>query len=438
MSKSQLFNISLSSKGLRNIPCQESRNDFDFIVGDNHYHCPWFVAAFLSQRICENLSFDGSQQEFHVETPDPNHQFCDILSLSRGETICFTSSNLSFFVSIAREFNNFELLYSIESQIDSETDLNVETVIDRLLARCKVDFSVDSEIEFLAKHFYEFSLSSLSKVKLKELESIFSHPSLQIESEDFLYEIVISRMNENPTFLSLFEYVRFEYVSTSTLSNFAGIICEHFEMLNCSILSAIFVRFLQDISPPPRKLNSRLIETSIEFLPNPSTPLEGIISYLTRKRNGNVHDRGIVTITSHEPYNENTWNAAKNAADLTADSYFYSKNAPNQWICYDFGDCQIKLTHYSIRSRHNGNTNDYHPKSWVIEISKDCSVWEEIDRRENDSSLNGRNLTHLFKVSRPTECRLIRLRQIGKNHYSSPDDRLVISGFEIFGELMKV
>jgi hypothetical protein len=74
----------------------------------------------------------------------------------------------------------------------------------------------------------------------------------------------------------------------------------------------------------------------------------------------------------------------------------------------------------------------------VIEISKDASKWDEADRRENDSSLKSRNLTQFFKVSRLLEFRLARLRQVGKNHSSSLDDRLLISGFEIFGSLREI
>jgi hypothetical protein len=72
----------------------------------------------------------------------------------------------------------------------------------------------------------------------------------------------------------------------------------------------------------------------------------------------------------------------------------------------------------------------------VVEISIDNQVWEEVDRRENNSSLKGRNLTQLFDVSRIKECRLVRIRQIGKNHASSSaySDCLVISGFEVFGD----
>jgi hypothetical protein len=204
--------------------------------------------------------------------------------------------------------------------------------------------------------------------------------------------------------------------------------------MNASIWSSLSVRLKAGISR--RIPNSRSIE--VEFHPNPSAPLDGIIASLTRKYGGNVHDRGAITITADASYSDNPVDAAKNAADLTADNLFYSKNSPNQWLCYDFGESRINLTHYSLRSRYSGSEDDYYPKSWVIETSIEGSAWVEVDRRENDVSLKGQNLTRLFEVSRKEECRFVRLRQIGHNHYSSSDDRLVLSGFELFGGLKEV
>jgi hypothetical protein len=317
---------------LTNIPHQESRNDFCFIVGKNHYFCPWYVAAFLSPKICRNCSNDPTQTEFIVETADPNHQFVKIISLGRGETIEFTLSTLSFFISIAREFENDELEFAMKNKIDHEIKLS--NVIPRLIQRSEFKFAISEEIEFLASHFYEFSLSSLSKVSFQDISSIVSHPSLKMKSEDFLYELINSRMNEDLSFFSVFEFVRFEYLSSATISDFSRIVCEHFDLLNVSILSAICVRLNHNISP--QIFNSRL--NGIEIVPNVSSPLEGIISYLTRKHGGNVHDRGIVTITSTEPkcslfaslppYHDSPNSAAKNAADLTADRFFFSKDAP--------------------------------------------------------------------------------------------------------------
>jgi hypothetical protein len=250
----------------------------------------------------------------------------------------------------------------MKDEIDGE--MNVSNVIPRLIERNEFELSIHKEIEFIASHFYEFSLSSLSKVCFNLISALISHPSLKMKSEDFLYELIISRMNEDFSFFSIFEFVRFEYLSSTTTSDFSSIVCEHFELLNVSILSAICVRLNHNISRQTH--NSRL--RGIEIVPNVLSPQEGIISYVTRKHGGNVHDHGIVKITSYEPYDGSSSDAAKNAADLTADSFFHSKNAPNQWLCYDFGDRRIILTHYSIRSRYNGNMDSYYPKSWVIEI----------------------------------------------------------------------
>jgi hypothetical protein len=67
MTEFEHFNISLSSKGLTNIPHQENRNDFAFIVGKKNYFCPWYIAAFLSPKICRHFSNDPTQTEFHVK-----------------------------------------------------------------------------------------------------------------------------------------------------------------------------------------------------------------------------------------------------------------------------------------------------------------------------------------------------------------------------------
>jgi hypothetical protein len=50
---------------------------------------------------------------------------------------------------------------------------------------------------------------------------------------------------------------------------------------------------------------------------NPKS-LEGIISYLTKKHGGNVHEKGIVTITSKSVYDPELQRALKNVADLTS------------------------------------------------------------------------------------------------------------------------
>jgi RNA-binding protein YhbY len=119
------------------------------------------------------------------------------------------------------------------------------------------------------------------------------------------------------------------------ISLFSTLVSEHIDFLNLSIWSSVCVRLNSDISRQIQ--NSRLIR--IKFVSNSSSSLDGIVSYLPRQHGGNVHDRGGNTIISSSLYSDNPSYAAKNAADLTADSTFISKNALNKWLCYDFGDC---------------------------------------------------------------------------------------------------
>jgi hypothetical protein len=165
----------------------------------------------------------------------------------------------------------------------------------------------------------------------------------------------------------------------------------------------------------------------IEFPLKEAKSLDGIISYLTRKHGGNVHDKGIITITSKSVYKDKPKYAARNVADLYSDSYFFSKNEPGQWILWDFREMRVRPTHYTIKS------SDL--KSWVVESSLDGEAWTEIDRKTDNEDVKSICFTVAsFAVSNPAECRFIRLTQTGKRHWPGGDD-LPIMAFEFFGTL---
>jgi hypothetical protein len=87
---------------------------------------------------------------------------------------------------------------------------------------------------------------------------------------------------------------------------------------------------------------------------------DGIISCLTQKHGGNVHDKGIVSITSKSVFYDDPKYAGRNVADLTSDldrnvadftgSIFQSGHEPGQWICWDFHEMRVSLTYYTIKS----------------------------------------------------------------------------------------
>jgi hypothetical protein len=158
---------------------------------------------------------------------------------------------------------------------------------------------------------------------------------------------------------------------------------------------------------------------------NRAKSLDGIISYLTKKHGGNVHEKGIVTITSKSVYGGDPTYALKNVADIPSCSAFYSENEPGQWICWDFREMRVRLTHYTIVCW------SVIMKSWVVEGSLDGSSWTEIG--------NGQDLWSYicpFHASNKAEFRFIRLTQTSNNGRGRHrGHRLILSFVEFFGTL---
>jgi hypothetical protein len=176
-------------------------------------------------------------------------------------------------------------------------------------------------------------------------------------------------------------------------------------------------------TPAPAPTASRTSKLKkVEFPLRDNRSVEGIISYLPRKHGGNVHDRGIITITSKSVFS----GAPRTLADFTSDSGLYSKNEPGQWVCWDFRNMRMRPTHYTIRSDRL--------KSWVVESSIDGSQWTEIDRKRESKDFNGDKIAS-YAFSSSGECRFVRLTQTDKNHKGN--DFLAISVLEFFGILLE-
>jgi hypothetical protein len=94
-----------------------------------------------------------------------------------------------------------------------------------------------------------------------------------------------------------------------------------------------------EIHPCLKKLN-RLITKA--------KSLHGVISHLTHKYNGNVHEKAFVTITSKSPELDPDLVALINVADLTTDLCFQSDNELDSGICWDFSE--ICIVDKSLRS----------------------------------------------------------------------------------------
>jgi hypothetical protein len=228
---------------------------------------------------------------------------------------------------------------------------------------------------------------------------------------------------------TMIQFIRFEFVSKSIATQFISNGSDFVDLIDSSVWMNFGRRFIEGFSND--QLNCRFLREGKTFCPNGKS-FDGMIEYLTAKCGGNVHDQGLIAVTSSSICGSSPSCHPKNAADLhNRSSFFKSKTEPNSWICYDFKGMEITPTHYSILS-YPANQDNL-SKSWCLEVSGDGESWTEVHRCENNSELNGLSQIGTYSVNLLMKCRFVRLRQIGKNHYNHDD--LMLSGFEIFGIL---
>jgi hypothetical protein len=149
-----------------------------------------------------------------------------------------------------------------------------------------------------------------------------------------------------------------------------------------------------------------------------------------------------VLIASSGSHSEDPRADAKNAADLTVDSCFISKNQRGKTTFRThattgfvmISECADHPTAYSIGSSCFGGVNANNAKGWIVEVSVDGASWIVIDEKHHNNDLNDKNVRRRFEVLKREECRFIRLVNIGRNHYGT--DALLICSFEIFGRLV--
>jgi hypothetical protein len=330
-------------------------------------------------------------------------------------------------LSIAHTLENYELFFLIAEDFDDK--MSVAKFCSAFADGQEIELAPEHVITFIASHFFEIDPSFLIQLPVATLELILSHDSLQIDSENSLFAFVISILDVCPDSAFLLEQIRFEYLDSDGIERFILWSFEHFDQIHDSLQlwKVLSIRLRLPVSPSiPSSRMARLM-----FLPSVDGSLDGIVSHLTRECGGNVHDRGIVDISSKSIFDTSTLYLPKHAADLQDTTYFASKNLPDQWLCYDFRTLRVRPTHYSIRPQ----SNNRFLRSWMLEGSLDGSLWIVLDQQKNNSTIDLSHPIGTFSVPHPVECRFIRLRQTGKN--ASQNDYVTLFAFEIFGQLIR-
>jgi hypothetical protein len=425
---------SLSGRGLSQVPRLQFRDNFTFIVGSSRFPCDSIVADYLSGKIARLHASDASISEYTISSISDGGQFTKFLSLGLGGAFEIPTKELPLFSLLFAELENSELCALISTFLEKEN--NCDNIIEKVKLRIVQRQSVEDELDFAASHFYEIPAASLRTANTELLYDILSRECLRIESEDLFYSFIAERLSDSADAFALLEFVRFEFLTPSALSEFVEVSVQFLGELNCAIWRKICTRLVPNAAASVG-IDSRYAIVTGAFSGNsallpyrPNFPFEGIIAYLTKKCRGNVHDRRIVKIESSPVEETRPDHAAKTVADLgDLDSRFVSADGGERWISYDFKNMKVTPTHYSLRSGPSGAFL----VSWVVEGSEDGGKWVELDRREAMDDLNGNSRAATFPVFSGRPFRFIRLMQVGKNGRGI--DCFALSAFELFGTL---
>lgn len=431
--------LQLKTSSILNVPLQSYFDDFSFIVNGKEYKTSRLISDLLSPKICEIHANDPTFDIFTIKTQQKG-DFSHILNLTKFNQIEIPENEYSFFSEVIEILGN----ESIEIIEESEnTDITIDNVISRIQNHEKYSKikskRLFEDIEFISEHFYELcekSHEELKKLSIDTLIEIFSHPKLQLNTEDQLLKFINDVYTKSSTFSVLYEFVYFVNVSTNMIKEFISIYNE--EHINNGIWLKLCERLEKEIKNEQKTMKERYTiqqksGITIEFQ-NENT-FAGIVSYMKKNSTTNIYDLIDITYSSNNNENSDQYHPRSMFMYEDKGKHFVTKNIKGSWICFDFKDHRVIPTDYTLRSA-STYPNWYHPKSWVIEGSTDNLSWQILDDQKNCSYLNGKNLSHTFKIKNEesNEFRFIRMKSTGNDWGNA--NYLAIESFEIYGTLI--
>ena len=444
--ESKDFEFGLSINNLRNIPFHMYTNDFTFHVNNKSYKTNRFVADLLSPYICRLHFSDQSINEYTIkykpleQTNDDDDSFQQFLKLATFEKVKINTKLQQRFRDYFKLLGNVEDFFNIQPGYFN--DLTEDNAIDRLLAltnfynetSIQLSFednqNIDKIIDFISGHFDSFDKEKLKQFDTPILERIVGNQKIKLKEEDSLLKFILNLYQKDERAAPLFQYVIFRNVSEDGLREFI----EKFDIENIDheIWRSICEQILHS-KQSKLKVEGRYEKCFTSFEYEEGKELNGILHYLVNKTGGNIHDNGTVEITSNSISGDNH---PKNLVDYQNEkNRYHSLDDGKAFICFDFKEKTVNLTSYQIKSNWNGD-GSFNPKNWVIEVSNDGKEYKEIDRHDNDLSLNKMSVVSTYKVQKQSSVfyRFIRFRQTGEGTYRN-DNRFWFVSIEFYGRL---
>jgi hypothetical protein len=421
----QTTQIALSARGLERA-APVGQTDFTIVTGAAQFHCTKFQAAFISPVIADLLTTDPTIERFNIEGVRLESSSQSILGdlLHTGSCdMCESASDLDAeLFKLCSSLRNSELVQQVFEIRYQKEEMNLSNCIDRIQGKLSLQLKWSEELEFIASHFYELDRSSFVDFSIETIEEILMQEWLQISSEDSLLEYLISLGSKGKALLC---HVRYDNLSAEGVCRFLSNIT--YSDIDSRLWDSICYRLRHPIVLEPNDWLRSRVGKRFES----TTPWSGILAHLTSVCGGNVHEKGVVTITS----SSDAYNKCYQVANHGWGNFWYSGNFPNSWIQFDFKESKILMSEYTLKA--HGRSNDqYHFREWKIEGLNDLSEWEMLDER-NTNEMIPAWATKTFKCSSSNASRFyrfIRMTQTGKNS-GGTRDYLMLCNIEFFGLL---
>jgi hypothetical protein len=113
-------------------------------------------------------------------------------------------------------------------------------------------------------------------------------------SEDWLYDFVKAQLTRDTSYSTLLGLIRFEYLSLKSIHDFTELISETFDFLTYPVWLSLIPRITLSVAPPGQN-----DQCHPKFVRCDGGELKDIMSFLSGKCGGNIHDRGIVSVSAN-------------------------------------------------------------------------------------------------------------------------------------------
>lgn len=124
------------------------------------------------------------------------------------------------------------------------------------------------------------------------------------------------------------------------------------------------------------------------------TEFQGVFNYIQEISNYKIENEIKITLSSI--FSNSFFFSRYNVTKFSGKMYFFSENLKNSWIAFDFKNCKLILSNYTIRSF--WAESEKRLQSWLIEGSNNQKDWEILDKQENCQDLNGNRFTKTFAL----------------------------------------